>query len=273
MFAFVETPKKKRPKRPDSEPSIFQLFWIGLCLILGFLIAVLPFGAYLPVSISVWALVILFLPLLFMGIYLIKKYGYMILISVFLSLVGGGISILFLGDYIGYMTRITAVTDINPEEAVKYSQYKFIFLKNYKILKEEGGSFQAPLTVRSRGASKYYGPVIQFQFAPIRSSFAPEKDLSLYAVCMANLGSFCSFSDSGTGGNVLHESIWDSEKRNAKGNIPKEGSIFLVWKPWGEMEIRRKGIWSLGSVLVVLLIWAGFCFGKKIFQMKAQDII
>jgi len=268
MFAFVETPKRKKPERPEGEPDPLVLFWIGVCLILGFLITLLPFGAYLPVSISVWALVILFLPLIFMGIFLIGKYGYVILLAVFLSLIGGGMSILFLGDYIGYLTGITAATDISPEVAAKYSQYKFIFLKDYKILKEEGGSFQAPLTVRTRGASKYYGPVIQFKFAPIRSNLTPEKDLSLYAVCMAKLGSSCFFSDLGKGGSVMNESVWDSEKRNAEGNIPKEGSIFLVWKPWGEEEIQKKGVLSLGSVLFVLMIWAGFCFGRGFFFSK-----
>ncbi len=270
ILGFVESPRRKRPNPQNPDPKATFVFWVGFLIILGFAASLLPFGAYLPFSVSVWALVILFLPLLFFGIFLISKLGYVILISVFLSLLGGGLSILFLGDYFGYMTKTTVATEISPENVTKYSEFKFIFLKDFQLKVDEEGSFQAPIVVRNRGGAKHYGPNLQFRFVPIRSKSDPNRDLSLYALCMSAIGSGCLFSEFAKGGNVMKESVWDSDPKNRVGISPVSGALYLLWKPWGEDEIKTKGVWSLGSLGFLILIWAGFAFRKKLLPFSEE---
>lgn len=266
VLDFIETPKKRKPNPAEPEKSPTRLFLFGLLFILGFISSMVPFGAYTPVSVSVWAILILFLPMFFLGISMTGRYGYTILFAVFLSLLGGVISILFLGDYIGYITKLTAVSDLNPERAVLESNFKYIFLKDFKLLPDEGCSFRAHITVRARGNLKYYGPVLQFRLAPIRSLTMPDKKIPLYALCYAEVGETCDFSDSAKGGNVLRESIWDLEKTNVKGEIPSPRAIFLIWKPFGEEEIQRKGLSSLFMALGLICIWAVVCYRERGFS-------
>jgi hypothetical protein len=262
-LGFVETPNRRRPNQPQPEFSPQKLFFLGLALIFGFSIALLPFGAYLPVSISIWALLIFFLPLLFIGISLISTYGYVILFAVFLALVNGGVSILFFGDYIGYVTQTTAISNIDPAEAIQTSHYKYIFLKDYVLKEEEGGSFQAPIMIRARGNAKYYGPILKFRYVPIVSTKKPDSEIGLYAICYADIAENCIFSSAVSGGSVLRETIWDSEKTNVTGKSPSEGAIFLVWRAGGKEEFSSKGLASFVSFAISILIWAYLCFRFK----------
>ncbi|MDZ4727489.1 MAG: hypothetical protein SH817_15130 [Leptospira sp.] len=263
-LGFIESQPRRRPNRPNPNFSNKLMLVYGLIMIFGFTIALLPFGAYLPVSISIWALMVLFLPLLLIGISFISKFGYYILISVFLSLFCGGISILFLGDFVGYITQVTAIKNMIPEEVVKHSHYKYIFLKDFILNEDKGGSFLAPIAVRARGQSKYYGPVLKFRFVPILSSVSPNKNFELYALCYAKPEENCDFVNEARGGSVLRESIWDSEKRNVVGDIPKENAIFLVWRAGGEEEIQKKGVYSLGFILFVAILWSYLALYRKV---------
>ncbi len=263
VLGFIESGKRRKPNPPQPEYSDIRLFILGLILIFSFMIVLLPFGAYLPVSISIWALLILFLPLLFVGIMLISKCGYVILFAVFLALLNGGVSILFLGDYLGYVTKVTAITDLDPEDAIKESHYKYIFLKDYVLKEEAGGSFQAAITIRARGSVKYFGPLLQFRFVPIVSRQKPDLDLSLYALCYANISEQCNFLSTVRGGSVLRESIWDTTKMNVTGASPKEKAMFLVWRAGGEEEIQKKGLASLLETMFAVVVWAFLSFKKR----------
>lgn len=256
ILGFVENKRRFKPERPDPNGSYQKLLLIGLFFILGFALLLFPFGLFLPVSLSVWALLILFLPLLFLGIMLISKLGYVILLAVLFALLSGGVSILFLGDYIGFISGITSIHHLDPTLVEKKSEFKYIFLKDYKINEELGGSFLAPLMVRARGSAKYYGPVLFFKFAPIVSQQNPNKELSLYALCYAEKDKNCEFDPNVAGGVVLKEMIWDSEKRSVKGMVPKENSIFLVWRNGGENEMQKKGLISALSILLLSSIWS-----------------
>jgi len=184
MLGFVESPNRRKPTPPEANFNPRKLFFIGLSLILGFTILLLPFGAYFPVTISIWALLVFFLPLLFIGISLISKYGYVILIAVFLSLLDGGISVLYFGDFLGFLTETTAVANMDPREVVLSSRYKYVYLKDFLIKSESGGSFQAPITIRARGKSKLYGPVLHFKYAPIVSIHEPNIELAFMLFVM-----------------------------------------------------------------------------------------
>ncbi len=255
MLQFVEVPKKKKPEKPDGDANAWTLFWLGMTIFLAFTSALLPFGAYLPVSLSVWALVIFFIPLLFIGINLLPKFGPIIFLSVFLSLLGGGVSVLFLGDFVGYVSGITAINNITPEEAVQLTQYKYVFLKDFELRPEDGGQFRAPLLLRNGPQGPQYGPILNFRYAPIRSKLKPEKAISLYALCFTQENKSCQFSSLGRGGSILQESLWESQKTEWKGKIPPEDSIFLVWRPDLPSSLIEKGFWSFAVLVGFQLIW------------------
>lgn len=263
MLSFIESNQNRKPPKPNPNFNPWFLFISGLSLMLGYTLILIPFGAYFTISVSVWIVIILFLPLLFFAISLISRFGYIILVSVFLSLLDGGVSLLFLGDYLGYLTKTTVVSNLLPDQAGAFKRNKYIFLREYTILVEMGGSFQAPITVRARGGSKIYGPMFQFRFAPVVSKKNPNKELPLYALCYANLNETCEFSSETSGGLVIRETIWDANRVNVIGSQPKENAIFLMWTGKGQTDIARKGFISLGAITASILAWAALCFLLK----------
>lgn len=252
MFVgFVENQNRKKPE-PNGEPaSSFFIFWMGLSLILGFGILLLPFGAFFPLSISVWAILVLFLPVLFLGILLSKKTGFKILLAVFLSLLAGGNSILFLGDSIGYHLGITAKTEVLPEEVPQYLDYRYLFLRDFYLDDGDAGEFRSPLLVRRRSGGAVYGPVIRFQYKRIRAISGREIKPSLYAICYSKGDLKCSLSSLYTGGVVLLEPVWDIEE------LPlAKDSVFLVWRGPMETEMFTKGVYSFLFFVFLTLLWA-----------------
>ncbi|TGL37797.1 hypothetical protein [Leptospira perdikensis] len=252
MFVgFVENQNRKKPE-PNGEPaSSFFIFWVGFSLITGFGILLLPFGAFFPLSISVWAILVLFLPVLFLGILLTKKSGFKILLAVFLSLLAGGNSILFLGDSIGYSLGITAKTEVLPEEVSHYLNYRYLFLRDFYLDDVDAGEFRSPLLVRRRSGGSVYGPVIRFQYKRIRAVSGREIKPSLYALCYTKDDLKCNLSSLYSGGIVLQEPIWDREE------LPlTKDSVFLVWRGTMDSEFFTKGIYSFLFFLFLLLLWA-----------------
>ncbi|TGK87105.1 hypothetical protein EHQ24_05795 [Leptospira noumeaensis] len=252
MFVgFVEN-QNRRKREPNEEPASFHfVFWIGFSFILGFGLFLLPFGAYLPLSVSVWAIIILFLPVLFLGILLSKKTGLKILLAVFLSLLAGGNSILFLGDSIGYSLGITAKMDVLPEEVSHYLGYRYLFLRDFYLDDASAGEFRSPLLVRKRSGGSVYGPVIRFQYKEIRSISGKYVKPSLYAICYSKDNSKCHLSSLFSGGVLLLEPLWDLE------DLPfSKDSIYLVWRGSMDSEMFVKGVYSLLFFLFLVLIWA-----------------
>ncbi len=263
MLGFIESKNKRKPPPPESNFDPKKIFFFGLLLIVIFSLLLLPFGIFFPISISIWALLLLFLPLLFLGIFFINRFGYVILFSVFIALLDGGISILFLGDFIGYITKTNSISGVEPSQFANLKNYKYAFFRDFKIQMEALGSFQAPITIRARGNSKIYGPLLQFRYAPIVSSNHPNQIFPLYALCYAEINQVCHFSRSLNGGIVLAESIWESNKTQVEGKKPLEGAIFILWKGNGESDIIQKGLSSTSFFLFSILLWAYICFRKK----------
>lgn len=252
MFVgFVENQNRKKPE-PNGEPApLFFVFLTGLSFILGFGLLLLPLGAFFPLSVSVWVLLVLFLPILFLGIILSKRTGLKILISIFLSLLAGGNSILFLGDSIGYGLGVTAKADVLPEEVSTNIGYRYIFLRDFYLDDVEKGEFRSPLLVRRRSGGAVYGPVIRFQYKRILSISGKDIKPPLYAICYSKDDIQCNLSGLFSGGLLLKEPIWDvSELPWAK------DSLFLVWRGPLDAEMFTKGIYSVLFFLFLILVWA-----------------
>ncbi|MDF3819410.1 hypothetical protein P3G55_05845 [Leptospira sp. 96542] len=209
-----------------------------------------------PVSISVWALVLFFLPILFLGISLIRKSGNLILISVFLALISGGNSILFLGDYVGYVTEWTSKTNLTPEEALHQTENKYLFLKNFHLDFKNEKKFRSPILVRSRSGSTLYGPILNFRSVPIVSDLGSVD--RLFAICYSKKEMICPLPSSGNGGVVVKESLWEKQME-----LFPSGSVFLVWKPGGESEIQKMGWYSLTFLFFLLFLWTFLVFFPK----------
>ncbi|MGE8722285.1 hypothetical protein ACO2KH_13195 [Leptospira terpstrae] len=252
MFVgFVENQNRKKPE-PNEEPaSSLFIFWTGLSLILGFGFFILPFGAFFPLSISVWVILVFFLPVLFLGIVLSKRTGLKILIAVFLSLLAGGNSVLFLGDSIGYSLGITSKMDVLPEEVSDNLNYRYLYLRDFYLDDTDAGEFRSPLLVRRRSGGSVYGPVIRFQYKRIRSVTGKDIKPSLYAICYSKEDSKCHLSSLFSGGVVLQDPIWDGEELP----IAKD-SVFLVWRGSLDSEFFTKGIFSVLFFIFLVLVWA-----------------
>ncbi|MCT8332976.1 hypothetical protein NUH30_04770 [Leptospira sp. 85282-16] len=250
MFVgFVENQNRRKPEPSEEPPSSFFIFWTGFSFILGFGIFLLPFGAFFPLSVSVWAILFLFLPVLFLGILISKKTGFKIFLAVFLSLLAGGNSILFLGDSIGYQFGITSKMEILPEEASHYLNYRYLFFRDFYLDESDAGEFRSPLLVRRRSGGAVYGPVIRFQYKRIRSISGKVVKPSIYAICYAKDDSKCHLSSMYSGGVVLLDPIWDEE-------LPLEkDSVFIVWKGSLDSEFFTKGIYSFLFFIFLVLVW------------------
>ncbi|MCW7470278.1 hypothetical protein [Leptospira kanakyensis] len=252
MFVgFVENQNRKK-REPNEEPSsLFFIFLTGFSFIFGFGFFLLPFGAFFPLSVSVWAILILFLPVLFLGIILSKKTGIKILLAVFLSLLSGGNSVLFLGDSIGYSLGITAKMDVLPEESFLYSNYRYLFLRDFYLDDKSAGEFRSPLLVRKRSGGSVYGPVIRFQYKQVRSISGKEVKPPLYAICYSKDDIKCHLSSLFSGGIVLLEPIWDLE------DLPfTKDSVYLVWRGSMDSEMFVKGVYSFIFFLFLVVVWA-----------------
>ncbi|MCW7492989.1 hypothetical protein ND861_08265 [Leptospira sp. 2 VSF19] len=252
MFVgFVENQNRKKPDPSEEPTSSFFVFWTGLSFICGFGIFLLPFGAFFPLSVSVWAILILFLPVLFLGILLTKRTGFKILLAVFLSLLAGGNSVLFLGDSIGYHFGITSKMEVLPEEVSQYLNYRYLFLRDFYLDDVEKGEFRSPLLVRRRSGGAVYGPVIRFHYKRIRSISGKEIKPPLYAICYSKEDIQCNLSGLFSGGVVLKEPIWDMAE------LPfAKDSLFLVWRGPLDAEMFNKGIYSCLFFLFLNLVWA-----------------
>ncbi|PJZ85610.1 hypothetical protein [Leptospira harrisiae] len=256
MFVgFVENQNRKK-REPNGEPTpLFFTFWTGLSIILGFGVLLLPLGAFFTLSVSVWALLILFLPVLFLGIVLSKRTGLKILLAVFLSLLSGGNSILFLGDSIGYTLGITAKSDVLAEDVSKNIGFRYLFLRDFYLDDLEKGEFRSPLLVRRRSGGAVYGPVIRFQYKRIRSISGKEVKPPLYAICYSKENIQCELSRLFSGGVVLMEPIWDTSE------LPwSKDSHFLVWRGPLDAEMYTKGIYSFLFFLFLIFVWAGIVY-------------
>jgi len=254
MLGFVEVPRRRRWNPDGDEFSRISLFWIGITIFLGFTSAMLPFGAYLSLRHALWALVVLFVPILLLGLFLLPRFGTMILLSIFLSLVGGGVSILFLGDFFGYVTGMTAAHNLRPEEAVKFPGVKYLFLRDFELDINRGGEFASPM-VYNAGARANYGPLLYYRYAPIRSKSLPDSEIPLYAVCFSQTREPCSFDLKGRGGSLLQESLWEQGKVQFAGIPPAEKGIFLIWRPDLPGSLIAKGLWSLVALVFLQGIW------------------
>lgn len=252
MFVgFVENQNRRKPEPSEEPPSSFFIFWTGFSFILGFGIFLLPFGAFFPLSVSVWAILFLFLPVLFLGILISKKTGFKIFLAVFLSLLAGGNSILFLGDSIGYQFGITSKMEVLPEEVSHFLNYRYLFFRDFYLDDVDAGEFRSPLLVRRRSGGMVYGTVIRFQYKRIRSISGKEVKPPLYAICYSKDDSKCSLSGLFTGGIVLLEPIWDLE------NIPfTKDSVYLVWRGSMDSEMFVKGVYSFFFFLFLVVVWA-----------------
>lgn len=252
MNYFIESPKRKRPEEEKPEKSVFL---IGLVLILGFGILMIPFGIFFTISTSTLALVLLFLPLLFLSLSFVRNTGLKIIFAVFLALLSGGTSILFLGDYIGFLAGINVRTNVLPEEVGVFSDYKYLYLKDFKIDESNSESFKAPILIRNRFGNKIYGPTFNFRYAKIVSVKDSILPRSVFAICYTSTSEPCQFSGSVSGGAVIQDPIWEPQSK-----MVPAGAIFLLWKDQGLEEFSKKGKFAILAYFCLIFLWAGVVF-------------
>jgi|GEM_PF-1559321 len=259
MLGFVETPRPRRPERPNHDFSPWSLFWMGSLLIFGFTSSMIPFGAYLPLAISIWALIFFFVPLVFLGMILYHKFGNLLLLAIFLSVMGGGIAILFLGDFFGYLFGINTLQNIKPKNVNSLTHIRYIFFKDFDLVAKEEGRFEAPLLMHSGGLRPNFGPVLEFHFVPIRDSKNPDTPLNLFALCFSEKGKHCKFDHEARGGMVLQEPLWD---RNSAVGAPTKAT-FVVWRSDLPSSLLTKGFWSFVSLVLIHGVWTFTVFFPK----------
>ncbi|XDD47664.1 hypothetical protein AB3N60_06185 [Leptospira sp. WS39.C2] len=251
ITSFVENKNPKRREPGDSSPSLPQLFWIGLCLILVFTLILLPFGVYWPLSNSIWVLLIFFLPLVFLGIHFTKTQGTKILLAVVFALLSGGNVLLFLGDVIGYKTGFTSQFDVLPENVHLSLGVRYLYLREFYLDETDSGTFESHLFVRRRSSATMYGPLITFQYKRIRSVSGKDTPSPLYAICYSKEKGKCHISSLFSGGVFLKEAIW--ENKNSKFS---QDTNFIIWKDRLDSEYETKGIYSILFLIFLLTLWA-----------------
>lgn len=102
IFALVKIGDRPFPPEPSPQNLTWQLLLIGFGLVNGMALLFIPLGMYGSVFFTIIWLLFLFLPLLFIVIRLSTKFGNLLYVALFLSLLSAGVSSLYISHTIGF---------------------------------------------------------------------------------------------------------------------------------------------------------------------------
>lgn len=166
IFALVKTGDRFFPPEPPSQNSLWQLLLIGFCLVDGMALLFIPLGIYGSLLLTATLLLFLFLPLLFLVIRLSAKFGNLLYIALFLSLLSAGVSALYISHSIGFFLGIPVGKNSNLTQGGEFGNDRILIFRGVKILTDYVSSRSA---VRRVKAEPKQTRTIYFHVAPLVS--------------------------------------------------------------------------------------------------------
>ncbi|EMJ90554.1 hypothetical protein [Leptospira alstonii] len=275
IFALVKIGDRPFPPGQPSQNSPWQLLLIGFCLVDGMALLFIPFGIYGSVLLTVALLIFLFLPLLFLVIRLSAKFGNLLYVALFLSLLSAGVSALYISHSIGFFLGFPVGKNVDLSQFSQSGESdRILVFRGVKILTDYVSSRSA--ISRARTEPKR-AKTIYFHVAPLVSSSWKKGDpIPGWVACERMELPTCTWGSSVFfwGENLKNHSLYPYYKlsvqdagRIYKFSLPEHPIIFRpIQNP--ERKLFRAGMYGLSGLFFLnyswfLCIFLGKFFGKE----------
>lgn len=271
IFALVKTGDRPFPPEPPSQNSLWQLLLIGFCLVDGMALLFIPLGIYGSVLLTTILLLFLFLPLLFLVIRLSTKFGNLLYIALFLSLLSAGVSAFYISHSIGFFLGIPVGKNANLAQGGEFGNDRILIFRGVKVLTNYVSSRSA---VRKIKTEPKHTKTIYFHVAPLVSANWKEGDpIYVWIACGRVELPNCVWGNSVFfwGESLKTHSLYPYYKlsvqdagRAYKFSIPEYPMIFRpISDP--EKKLVRAGMYGLSSLFFLNYSWFVCTFLGKFF--------
>lgn len=274
IFALVKTGDRPYPPGPPSQNSHWQLLLIGFCLVDGMALLFIPLGIYGSVLLT--AALLLFLPLLFLVIRLSTKFGNLLYIALFLSLLSAGVSSLYISHSIGFFLGLPAGKNTDLAQSGEFGNDRILVFRGVKILNNYVSSRSAISRAKSEPKR---AKTIYFHVAPLVSANWKEGDpIHVWVACERMELPHCTWGSSVLfwGENLKTHSLYTYYKLSVqdagkiyKFPIPENPTIFRpIADP--EKKLVRAGMYGLSGLFFLNYSWFVCIFLGKFFCKEKE---
>ncbi|TGK19764.1 hypothetical protein [Leptospira stimsonii] len=272
IFALVKSGDRPPPE-PPSQNSPWRLLLVGLCLVDGMAILFIPFGIYGSVLVTAALLLFLFLPLLFLVIRLSSRFGNLLYVALFLSLLSAGVSSLYISQSIGFFLGIPIGKNTNLITKNELGNDRILVFKGVKILTDYVSSRSAKVGKGSTSSNP--AKTIYFHVAPLVAINWKEGDpIFVWVACERLELPTCQWGNSVFfwGENLKNHSFYGYYKlavqeagKIYKFPIEAEPTIFRpIANP--EKKLVRSGLYGLSGLFFLNYSWFVCIFLGKFFR-------
>ncbi|MDV6234595.1 hypothetical protein CH379_003005 [Leptospira ellisii] len=270
IIALVKTGDRQFPGGSSSD-SPWKLLLLGLGLMNGMALLFIPLGIYGSVLLTAAILLVLFLPLLFLVIRLSGRFGNLLYIALFLSLLSAGVSSLYISHSIGFFLGIPVGKDTDLAEKTEFENDRILVFRGIRILTEYVSSRSAV----SRGKTEpKRSKHIYFHVAPMVSSGWKEGDpIHVWVACERMELPTCSWGNSVFfwGENLKNHSLYpyynmavQDAGKIYKFSLSQQPTIFRpIQDP--EKKLVRAGMYGVSGLFFLNYSWFVCIFLGKFF--------
>ncbi|AOP33401.1 hypothetical protein A0128_05800 [Leptospira tipperaryensis] len=261
-----------QPPGPPSQNSHWKLLFVGFCLVDGMALLFIPLGIYGSVLVTAALLLFLFLPLLFLVIRLSSRFGNLLYVALFLSLLSAGVSSLYISHSIGFFLGIPMGKNTDLIENTELGNDRILVFRGVKILTNYVSS-RSGKTGKGKISSKPT-KTIYFHVAPLVSTSWKEGDpIHVWVACERMELPNCQWGDSVFfwGENLKNHSLYTYYKLAVQeaGKIYKFpiGDRPTIFRPIADPEKKlvRAGLYGLSGLFFLNYSWFVCIFLGKFF--------
>ncbi|MBW0433834.1 hypothetical protein DLM76_10485 [Leptospira yasudae] len=276
IIALVKTGDRPYPPGPPSRNSPWQLLLIGFCLVDGMALLFIPLGIYGSVLLTAALLLFLFLPLLFLVIRLSTKFGNLLYVALFLSLLSAGVSALYISHSIGFFLGIPVGKNVDLAQSGEFGNDRILVFRGVKILTDYVSSRSAISRAKSEPKR---AKTIYFHVAPLVAASWKEGDpIHVWVACERMELPNCSWGSSVFfwGENLKNHSLYPYYKLS----VQDAGKIYkfpisehpTIFRPIADPEKKlvRAGMYGLSGLFFLNYSWFVCIFLGKFFGKRME---
>ncbi|TGK31705.1 hypothetical protein EHQ12_03790 [Leptospira gomenensis] len=270
IIALVKTGDRQFPGEFSSD-SPWKLLFLGLALMNGMALLFIPLGIYGSVSLTAAVLLSLFLPLLFLVIRLSGRFGNLLYIALFLSLLSAGVSSLYISHSVGLFLGVPPGNNADLAEKSEFENDRVLVFRGIRILTES--VFSRSAVIREKTEPKRSKP-IYFHVAPLVSSAWKEGDpIRVWVACERMEFPTCSWGKSVFfwGENLESHSLYPFYKQAVQDaaklyRLPISEKV-TIFRPIQDAEKRllRGGMFGVSGLFFLNYSWFVCIFLAKFF--------
>ncbi|NCN08846.1 MAG: hypothetical protein GW938_03260 [Leptospira sp.] len=265
MLGFIESPKRRKdsgnPQPP--RPQIGVLVFMGLLLINTVTFSFIPMSQSLSMNVTILFLVLVFIPLLFLAIYLANKFGYGIILAGFLSLPGAAIAVLVLGDFFGVIMGRIIIENIDVRKSTFYSHAKIFQFNDPVLLKDKGIDVTDSHSVLQRPGGGSQLTTMHYKIVPVVDrNFLKTDKIGTWAICtLLPPATNCEWDKNAKGGFQVGEAFRSSLLLKVNSQADEldlktwQSPIFIFWVSNPKERILIAGYYGLGFLFFLNLFW------------------